>query len=79
MIAMNYFSYPDQISQLCDINNLPEEQFLDLFEILRQSDGSDKALELVMQQMSNFKSKLDQINMDLASMGLLKKVTYEEL
>lgn len=78
MIAMNDFTR-DRIAHLCDINNLPEQRFLEYYEFIRQSYDADKSLKMTLEGMAHFKCKLDQINMDLASMGLLKKVTYEEL
>lgn len=78
MIAMNDFTR-DRIAHLCDINNLPEERFLNLYEFILQSNDHYKSLQVVLESMSHFKCRLDQINMDLASMGLLKKFTYEEL
>ena len=81
MIAMNYyyFSYREKISYLCDVHNLPEKRFLELYDFIKQSNNTDTAVQIVLESMSHFKSKLDQINMDLANLGLLKRVTYEEL
>lgn len=79
MIAMNYFSYTDLICHLCDIYNLPEKRFLELYRSFEPFYSGDRALEKVLESMSDLKYKIDQINMDLASLGLLKKVTYEEL
>lgn len=78
MITMNDFTR-DSIAHLCDINNLPEERFLNLYEFILECNDHYKSLKIVLESMSHFKYRLDQINMDLANMGLLKKVTYEEL
>lgn len=79
MNAMNYFSYKDRVAHLCDIYNLPEQRFLEFYKFVKESHNEDRALAIVLESMSHFKYKLDQINMDLHRLGLLKKVTYEEL
>lgn len=76
---MSIRQYRDQIEHLCDSNQLPSDRFIQLFCFMLERETEEVALAMTLESMASFKADLDDIKQRLDKMGLLNKVTYEQL